>query len=278
MYSSNKRHTFHFLLILLLLVGIASCKKEVQIPPPPIANPPQPTTEVPLYTYEVVNTYPHDPNAFTQGLQVVGNYFIEGTGVEGKSDLRRVEIKTGKVLKSVKLADYYFGEGITVLKGKIYQLTYTSGIGFVYDLTTFAKVDSFRYQGDGWGLTNDGTNLIMSNGTDSINFIDPNTKQTIRTIQVKESGYKIENINELEYINGEIFANIWQTERIIRIDPQTGNITSAINLFGILPPQDRTSETDVLNGIAYDTKNDRLFVTGKNWSKVFEIKLKKKGT
>ena len=170
MYSLNKYGVRRFSLILLLLVGISSCKKEVQAPPPPIVNPPQPATEVPSYTYEVVNTYPHDPNAFTQGLQVVGNHFIEGTGLEGKSDLRKVEITTGKVLKSVKLADYYFGEGITVLNGKIYQLTYTSGIGFVYDLNTFAKMDSFRYQGDGWGLTNDGTHLIMSNGTDKIMF------------------------------------------------------------------------------------------------------------
>lgn len=275
MYSLNERRTYHFLLILLLLVGVGSCKKEVQTPPPQVANPPQPATE--LLSYEVVNTFPHDPNAFTQGLQVIGDYFIEGTGLEGKSDLRRVDIKTGKVLKIVKLADYYFGEGITVLNNKIYQLTYTSGIAFVYDLNTFAKIDSFRYQGDGWGLTNDGTNLIMSNGSDTILFINPTTKEIVRTIQVRESGYKIENINELEYINGEIFANIWQTERIILIDPMTGNITGAINLFGILPPQDRTRETDVLNGIAYDAKNDRIFVTGKYWSKVFEIKLKKKG-
>ena len=275
MYSLNERRTYHFLLILLLLVGVGSCKKEVQTPSPQVANPPQPATE--LLSYEVVNTFPHDPNAFTQGLQVIGDYFIEGTGLEGKSDLRRVDIKTGKVLKSVKLADYYFGEGITVHNNKIYQLTYTSGIAFVYDLNTFAKIDSFRYQGDGWGLTNDGANLIMSNGSDTILFIDPTTKEIIRTIQVRESGYKIENINELEYINGEIFANIWQTERIIRIDPMTGSITGAINLFGILPPQDRTRETDVLNGIAYDAKNDRIFVTGKYWSKVFEIKLKKKG-
>ena len=264
-------------MILLLLVGISSCKKEVQTPPPPIANPPQPATEVPSYDFEVVNIFPHDVNAFTQGLQVVGDHFIEGTGREGMSDLRKVDIKTGKVLKSVKLADYYFGEGITVLNGKTYQLTYTSGIGFVYDLNTFAKIDSFRYQGDGWGLTNDGTNLIMSNGTDVIAFIDPNTKQIIRSIQVKEGGYKIENINELEYINGEIFANIWQTERIVLIDPTTGNISGSINLFGILPTEDITRETDVLNGIAYDAKKDRIYVTGKLWPKVFEIKIKKKG-
>lgn len=277
MYSLNERRTYHFLLILLLLVGVGSCKKEVQTPPHQTVNPPQPTTEVPSYTYEVVNTYPHDPNAFTQGLQVVGDHFIEGTGLEGKSDLRKVEIKTGKVLKSVKLADYYFGEGITVLNGKIYQLTYTSGIGFVYDLNTFAKIDSFRYQGDGWGLTNDGTHLIMSNGTDKIMFLDPSNEQIISTITVKEGVYSIHQINELEYINGEIYANIWQTDRIIRIDPKTGAVNSSIELQGILPATEHTMKTDVLNGIAYDAKGDRIFVTGKYWPKVFEIKLKKKG-
>ncbi len=277
MHSSNKRRVPYFLLILLLLVGITACKKEIQTPPPPIANPPQPATEVPSYTYEVVNTFPHDPNAFTQGLQVVGDHFIEGTGLEGKSDLRKVEIKTGKVVKSIKLADYYFGEGITVLNGKIYQLTYTSGIGFVYDLNTFAKIDSFRYQGDGWGLTNDGTNLIMSNGSDKIMFLDPNNEQIISTISVKEGVYSIHQINELEYINGEIYANVWQTDRIIRIDPKSGAVIGSIDLTGILPPSERSMKIDVLNGIAYDAKGDRIFVTGKNWPKVFEIKLKKKG-
>lgn len=277
MHSSNKGQVPYFLLILLLLVGVASCKKEIQAPPTPIANPPQPATVVPSYTYEVVNTFPHDPNAFTQGLQVVDNHFIEGTGLEGKSDLRKVDIKTGKVLKSVKLADYYFGEGITVLNGKIYQLTYTSGIGFVYDLNTFSKIDSFRYQGDGWGLTNDGTHLIMSNGTDKIMFLDPNNEQIVSTISVKEGVYSIHQINELEYINGEIYANVWQTDRIIRIDPKTGAVNSSIDLKGILPAAEQSMKTDVLNGIAYDAKGDRIFVTGKNWPKVFEIKLKKKG-
>ncbi|HEY6171169.1 MAG TPA: glutaminyl-peptide cyclotransferase [Candidatus Kapabacteria bacterium] len=277
MHSSNERRAPYFLLILLLLVGISSCKKEVQTPPPPVVNPPQPTTEVPSYDFEVVNIFPHDVNAFTQGLQVVGDHFIEGTGLEGKSELRRVDIKTGKVLKGIKLAEYYFGEGITVLNGKIYQLTYTSGIGFVYDLNTFDKIDSFRYQGDGWGLTNDGTHLIMSNGTDKIMFLDPNNEQIISTITVKEGVYSIHQINELEYINGEIYANVWQTDRIIRIDPKTGAVNSSINLQGILPASERSMHTDVLNGIAYDAKNDRLFVTGKYWPKVFEIKLKKKG-
>lgn len=277
MYSLNQQKAPYFLLILLLLVGISSCKKEVEIPQPQVANPPQPTTDIPSYSYEVVNTFPHDPNAFTQGLQVVGNHFIEGTGLEGKSELRRVDIQTGNVVKSIKLDSYYFGEGITVLNGKVYQLTYTSGIGFVYDLNTFAKIDSFRYQGDGWGLTNDGAHIIMSNGTDTITFLDPKTEQIISTLTIKEGAYSIHHINELEYINGEIFANIWQTDRIIRIDPKTGNVVGSINLFGILPPNERSTNTDVLNGIAYDAKGDRIFVTGKNWPKVFEIKLRKKG-
>jgi glutamine cyclotransferase len=277
MYSSNILRTHYFLLILLTLVGVVSCRKQVETPPTPLTNSPQPTTAVPSYSYEVVNTYQHDIEAFTQGLQVVDGYFIEGTGLEGKSELRKVDIKTGKVLKSVKLADYYFGEGIAVLDGKIYQLTYTSGIGFVYDLNTFAKIDSFRYEGEGWGMTTDGTSLIFSNGTNKIQYLDPVTKQVTKTIDVHEGEFSVENINELELINGELFANIWQTDRIIRIDLSTGNIIGSIDMFGILPPSERSMKTDALNGIAYDVKADRIFVTGKNWPKVFEIKLKKKG-
>lgn len=277
MYSSMSDTVRRFSLIFCLLATLYGCKKEVQAPPQPAANPPQPSTPVDQYSYEVTGVHPHDENAFTQGLQFVDGYFIEGTGLEGKSDLRKVDIKTGKVLKSIKLADYYFGEGITVLNGKVYQITYTSGIGFIYDLKTFAKIDSFRYQGEGWGLTNDGTHLIMSNGTDKIVFLDPATEQIISTISVREGIYSIHQINELEYINGEIYANIWQTERIIRIDPKTGAVTGSVDLTNILPASERSMKTDVLNGIAYDEKSDKLFVTGKNWPKVFEIKLKKKG-
>lgn len=277
MHSSNKHLVPYFLLILLLLVGISSCKKEVQTPPPPVMNPPQPATEIPSYTYEVVDALPHDIEAFTEGLQYIDGFFYEGTGMEGQSDIRKVDAKTGKVIKKVTIAPYYFGEGITVLNGKLYELTYTSQIGFVYDATTFAKIDSFTYTGEGWGMTTDGTSLIFSNGSDTIQYMDPATKKITRTIAVKEGGFAILHINELELIKGELYANIWRTDRIIRIDPATGNVTGSIDLFGILPPNERTMKTDVLNGIAYDAKGDRIFVTGKYWPKVFEIKIKKKG-
>ncbi|MGC4073123.1 MAG: glutaminyl-peptide cyclotransferase [Nibricoccus sp.] len=231
------------------------------------------------YTYTIVNSYPHDTQAFTQGLQYLGNdILLEGTGQPGRSSLRRVELTTGNVLKRVNLPSPYFGEGVTVFKDRVYQLTWQHQKGFVYDLATFAPLREFTYTGEGWGLTTDGRSLILSDGTATIRFLDPETFAVTRTIKVVIDGRPLPQLNELEFIEGEIYANIWQTHSIVRIDPSNGRVTGVIDLTGILPASQRTSDTDVLNGIAYDAATKRLFVTGKNWPRLFEIKLIRKGT
>jgi|SRR5579872_1064422 len=226
----------------------------------------------PQYTYRVVHTYPHDPAAFTQGLEYHDGFLYEGTGREGHSSLRKVALETGKVLQKVDLAANYFGEGITVLNGKITQLTYKTEIGFVYDRATFKQLRSFKYSGEGWGLTNDGSTIYMSDGTAQIRFWDPQTLQERKRITVRDGGRSIDNLNELEWIKGEIYANIWQTNRIARISPADGHVIAWIDLTGLLTPEE-AAEADVLNGIAYDAAHDRLFVTGKLWPKLFEIKI-----
>lgn len=230
-----------------------------------------------LYTYRVVNTYPHDPAAYTQGLIVRDGQFLEGTGRNGQSTLRRVDIETGKVLEQRSLDEQYFGEGITELDGKIYQLTWSSGIGFIYDAQTLEPQGQFAYAGEGWGMTHDGEQLIISNGT-SIQFWDPATMQPLRTLAVSLFGLNLGNINELEYFDGALYANIWQTNLIVRIEPTTGQITAVVDLsglFDLLPAEQRPTDlvNGVLNGIAYDEETGRLFVTGKWWPAVFEIEL-----
>lgn len=265
----------YFLSALLLAFAFISqsCKKEAE---PPKPNSPQNTTPpAPVYSYETVNTWPHDPGAFTQGLQFYNGELYESTGLNGRSSLRRVELKTGKVLQKIDIENQYFAEGMTILGDKIYQLTYQTHIGFIYDLKSFAKLGSWHYEGEGWGLTTDGRELIMTNGSNKINFLDPNTLSITRTLEVFDEGMPVENLNELEYIKGEIYANIWYTDSVIRIDPATGKVNGWINLSGLLMPQERTEKVDVLNGIAYDEKGDRIFVTGKLWPKLFEIKIKK---
>lgn len=229
-----------------------------------------------VYAYEVVGSYPHDREAFTQGLIYLNGEWIESTGLNGKSTLRRVEIRTGKVLKQVKVPSEYFAEGATVLDGKIYQLTWQSHKGFVYDLATFALEKEFTYTGEGWGLATDGKSLILSDGTNQIRFLEPKTFAVTRTISVLRNGEPLRLLNELEYIHGEIYANIWQSQTIARIDPATGRLLGLINLYGLLPDTERTIDTDVLNGIAYDAEKDRLFVTGKNWPKIFEVRIRPK--
>lgn len=228
------------------------------------------------YTYEVVRELPHDTNAFTQGLIFYKGSFYESTGLQGRSTLRLVEIDTGKVLKNIAVPSDYFAEGMTIFQGKIYQLTWLNQKGFVYDLGTFEKEKEFSYYGEGWGLTTDEKNLILSDGTDKIRFIDPFNFEVLKTISVSENGQPIPAINELEYIKGQIFANVWQTDRVIVIDPSNGKVVASIDLTGILKASDRTNQEDVLNGIAYDASKDKLYVTGKLWPKIFEIKLKKK--
>jgi glutaminyl-peptide cyclotransferase len=227
---------------------------------------------VPEYTYRVVHIYPHDPGAFTQGLEYRAGVLYEGTGLEGRSTLRKVKLETGEVLQQVPVESRFFGEGITVLNQQIVQLTYKTQTGFVYDQNAFRQLRSFTYQGEGWGLTNDGKQIYMSDGSAQIRRWDPQTLRELGRITVRDGQQPVTYLNELEYIKGEIYANIWQTHRIARISPSDGRVTGWIDLSGLLT-RDEESQVDVLNGIAYDEMGDRLFVTGKLWPKLFEIKI-----
>ncbi|HEX6895200.1 MAG TPA: glutaminyl-peptide cyclotransferase [Bryobacteraceae bacterium] len=229
--------------------------------------------QAPEYGYRVVHVYPHDRNAFTQGLEFRAGFLYEGTGLNGKSSVRKVQLETGKVLQQVDLDPQYFGEGITVFNQQILELTWRSYIGFVYDQASFRQRRSFYYSGEGWGLANDGSVIYMSDGTPQIRVWDPVTLQEKRRITVRDAGKPVTYLNELECVRDEVYANVWQTDRIVRIAPSDGRVLGWIYLAGLLGPSDRTSDTDVLNGIAYDVLGDRLFVTGKNWPKLFEIKL-----
>jgi glutamine cyclotransferase len=231
---------------------------------------------VPTYGYEVVNTFPHDAQAFTQGLIFQDGALVESTGLEGHSTLRRVELQTGKVLQKVDVPTFYFAEGLTLFGGKLYQLTWKAEKGFVYDPQTFKKTGEFPYEGQGWGLTHDADSLILSDGSNQLRFIDPNTYQVKRSINVTDGGRPVQELNELEYVKGEIYANVWHEDRVARIDPQTGRVNGWIDFSGLLRPGDVTDEEAVLNGIAYDESGDRLFVTGKLWPKLFEVRLKQK--
>jgi glutamine cyclotransferase len=226
-----------------------------------------------LYGYKVVNTFAHDPNAFTQGLVWENGYLYEGTGLAGRSTLRKVELESGKVVQSINLPVKYFGEGITIFKDKIIQLTYLSNVGFVYDKSTFNLLREFNYPTEGWGITHDGKRLIMSDGTPTLHFLDPQTFKEISSVDVYYNNNLLWDINELEFIDGRIYANIWQTDRIAIIEPKTGQVTGLVELGGLLTGQDRTKNVNVLNGIAYDPTSHRIFVTGKFWPKLFEIKL-----
>lgn len=233
-------------------------------------------SDIPVYTYEVVNAWPHDPKAFTQGLAFHDGYLYESTGHHGTSTLRRVELKSGKVKKKYNVPPEYFAEGISIFQDKIYQLTWQSHKCFIYDLKSFKLEGEFHHGGEGWGLTNDGKLLIMSDGTSELRFLDPNTFLPVRTISILDGAQPLMDINELEYIKGEIYANIWKSERVVRIDPANGKIVGWVDLSGLRPPGVENDTDNVLNGIAYDEKEDRLFVTGKRWPKLFEIRLKRK--
>ena len=225
------------------------------------------------WTCEIVNTFDHDPAAFTQGLVFEDGVLYEGTGLNGHSELRTVELKTGKVLQSRKLPDRFFGEGITIFEDRIIQLTYLSRVGFVYDKNTFEQLEEFKYPTEGWGLTHDGKHLIMSDGTPMIYFLDPQTFARVRKIMVLDQNTPIGLVNELEYIDGQIYANVWPGDRIARIDPETGQVIGWIDCQGIFTDRDDNNEIDVFNGIAHDPATGRLFVTGKCWPKLFEIEL-----
>lgn len=233
-------------------------------------------TRAPQYGYEIVNTWPHDRGAYTQGLIFHEGKLIESTGRQGESSLRSVELETGRVIKKVDLPDQYFAEGTTLLNGRIYQLTWEHQKGFIYDAATLAKIGDFSYTGEGWGLTHDGESLILSDGSNRLRFIDPATFQVKRTISVSDQNIAIRNLNELEYVKGEILANVWHADKIARINAQTGQVTGWIDLTRIQPASELSDDEAVLNGIAYDAASGRLFITGKLWPRLFEIRIKEK--
>jgi len=284
-----------FLLLILFTVFVTSCKTENSVNRENVnvnstintnktANSPSQTTgKIPFYTYEIVNTFKHDSKAFTQGLVFHNGFLYESTGQKGDSTVRKVEISSGRVLQNHDLSDSYFAEGMTILNDRIYQITWQENTAFVYDVNDFKLIKELKYQGEGWGLTDDGTNLIMSDGTHVIRIVDPETFKTTRTLVVlDENGKPLLDLNELEYVKGEIWANIWHSERIgkpnhiARIDPNSGKLLGWINLQGISPDDVGRDSENTLNGIAYDETGDRIFVTGKKWRNLYEIKLKAK--
>lgn len=233
-----------------------------------------PAPTAPVWGYRVVAEYPHDPDAYTQGLVMVDGVLYEGTGLEGRSSLRRVDLKTGEVLQSQALDDEHFGEGVAVYGDRIYQLTWQTGTCFVYDRETFELEETFSYETEGWGLTTDGERLIMSDGSSTLVFRDPETFEEVGHVDVRDGGAPVNYLNELEYVNGEVWANVYQTDRIVRIDPESGQVTGWIDLTGLLEPEDFPAQgVDVLNGIALDPATGRIFVTGKLWPTLFEIEL-----
>ena len=264
-------------------VAVATATPVPTPTPTPIpAIPPQPPISlaagrIPAYGYEIVATLPHDAGAYTQGLQYVDGLFYESTGRNGMSSLRRVEPETGRVQQRHDLAAELFGEGLAVVGERIYQLTWQSNVAFVYDKGTFAEIERFSYPGEGWGLTWDGSRLLMSDGSDAVVARDPRDFSETGRIQVTYQGQPLLRLNELEYINGEIWANVYQSDWVVRIDPVTGAVTSVVDLAGLLANVEVTGPVDVLNGIAWDEAGQRLFVTGKWWPAVFQIRLKQIG-
>ncbi|MCC6208446.1 MAG: glutaminyl-peptide cyclotransferase [Gammaproteobacteria bacterium] len=233
---------------------------------------------VPVYGYRIVRVYPHDRNAFTQGLVYLNGELYESTGLNGASSVRRVDLRSGRVSQQMPLDGKYFGEGLAAWGPNLILLTLRSNIGFVYDRASLRLRQTFTYAGEGWGLTQDGTRLIMSDGTSVLRFLNPWTMQGQGVLPVRDGGREVAGLNELEFVNGEIFANIWPTDRVARIAPGTGAVTGWIDLSGLLAPADKVAPGSVLNGIAYDAANDRLFVTGKRWPRLFEIKLVPRGS
>ena len=226
-----------------------------------------------IYDYRIVKTYPHDNTAFTQGLEYRDGFLYEGTGISGMSSVRRVALATGQVIQKFDVPQPFFGEGITVLGQQIFELTYTTETGFVYDKSSLRVLRSFNYSGEGWGLTNDGKQLYMSDGSSQIRVWDPSSLKEVRRITVKDGSREIRDLNELEFVKGEIYANVWHEDRIARISPMDGKVLGWIDLTNILPKSEHPDPEAVLNGIAYDAAGDRLFVTGKLWPKIFEIRL-----
>jgi glutamine cyclotransferase len=237
------------------------------------SKPPEEHPGIRDYTYKIVHEYPHDKGAFTQGLLYLNGFLYEGTGQPGQSSIRKVKLETGEVLQKRDVPEPYFGEGIAVLQDRLYELTWQAEKGFIYDLSTFAPKGDFPYPGEGWGLTSDEHHLIMSDGTSRLRFLDPGNMQETGRIAVEGDAGPVSRLNELEWIKGEIWANIWREDRIVRINPATGKLTGSIDMRGLLPLAQHPDPEDVLNGIAYDAQGDRIFVTGKHWPKLFEIQV-----
>jgi len=249
----------------LALAGVAP-RQAATVPPP--------GSKAPLYGYQIQHVYPHDPNAFTQGLQYVDGSLYEGTGLNGRSSIRKVTLETGEVVQRRAVPKEYFGEGITLWKSDLIELTWQSEVAFVYDSRTFEPRRTLKYVGEGWGLTHDGARLIMSDGTEALRFLDPVSFAERRRLVVTDAGAPVKHLNELEVVKGEIFANVWLTDYVARVAPDTGRVIGWIDLRGLLSAREHAM-ADVLNGIAYDEAHDRLFVTGKLWPKLFEIKIVK---
>lgn len=249
-----------------LVVSGCGCDDDDRSAPAPPA--------LPVYGYSVVNVYPHDPSAFTQGLVCDPGQprFYESTGRYGASTLREVEIETGTVVRSHELAPQYWGEGVALVDTQIVQLTWKSNVGFVYGKESFTQISTFDYDSEGWGIAYDGERLVMSDGTSTLRFLDPATLDEVGRVSVRADSLLVAGLNELEFVKGEIYANVWLTDRIAIITPETGRVRAWINLAELLPAEDRPA-ADVLNGIAYDAAADRLFVTGKFWPSLFEIEL-----
>lgn len=262
--SSLVGRRWRFVVMLLLAVGVVGYTAFGQFRREPKNS---------VAGFRVVTEYPHDASAFTQGLVFTDGRLYEGTGKKGESSLRRIELKTGRIEQIVLLDSALFGEGITVFDGKIFQLTWQNRLGIIYDQKTFESLSTFRYTGEGWGLTHDGKRLILSDGTSTIRFLDPKAFEVVKRIKVKAGNSLIDQLNELEFRKGEILANVWHTNRIARISPDSGEVLGWIDLTGLYPERQRQSREDVLNGIAYDEANDRLLVTGKNWPKIYEIEI-----
>ena len=248
--------------IFAVLVGIA------------LRGEPEVQRRVPIYGYRIVNTYPHDPQAYTQGLLYRDGFLFESTGRRGYSFLRKVRLETGEVVREEPVSPQFFAEGLALWNERLIQLTWESNVGFVYDLASFRLESTFRYQGEGWGLTAGRMWLILSDGTDTLRFLDPTTFDEQRQLRVKDGTLSVTDLNELEYVDGQIYANVWRTDRIARISPDSGDVVGWIDLTGLLSPVYQLGDPEgVLNGIAYDAEGDRLFVTGKLWPRLFEIEL-----
>jgi glutamine cyclotransferase len=253
----------------VILFLFAACRLSVaaQTSHPDSARAPQ------EYTFTIVQSFPHDTSAFTQGLAYRDGFLYEGTGLEGRSSLRKVRLETGEVVQQVNLGPDFFGEGVTLVEDKVLQLTWKAGVGFVYDLNTLQLLRRFSYSGEGWGIAAHGREVFMSDGTSKIRVLDAETLQEKRRFMVHDGATPVEQLNELEFVEGQIFANVWHSNRIARISPQSGQVVGWIDLTGLLSPVYRVGPEAVLNGIAYDPIRERLFVTGKLWPKIFEIRL-----